>query len=118
VRTPIFIVSSDSEICVYATADEALASVESPDVEAGEYSMVFDAEGRPYNLVLERPTRYRRGWFLTSIELAPVRFEPLQSKPPYGDELRQLLVGRFPNVDPQSPLEELVSRAASELIVK
>lgn len=110
---PIFIVCADNEVLVYEEPQRALRYVESPDVESGEYTAVFDAKGGRFEFVVAEPTR--RTWFGTAIELTPVTFRALADTPTGADQLRAILLTQLAGAAPDAPLNELVSLAARKL---
>lgn len=114
-RPPIFILCADGELLAYSDPERALRYVESPDVEGGEYPTVFDADGLRLKLEPIEPTKTRKRWFITSITLTPVALRALEAQPTGADELRVLLLERFPDADPGIGLQDLVQRAVSAL---
>jgi hypothetical protein len=111
VKIPIIIVCADGELLVYEDPERALRFVESPDVESGEYPVVFDADGRRFKLDVVEPTRRKRGLFGTRIELTPVKFTALEVTATGADELRSILAKKLPSARPGAPLVELLKLA-------
>lgn len=123
-KLPIILRDSTGDLAVYRTPEEAEAHVESPDVEAGEYT-VWDAEGRrlafdvvPPASERGKPTSGKLAVGLSWVAVHPVKLrEAADSADPAA--LRTALLGglgRFGRhyADPleQPALEELIEEAA------
>lgn len=100
---------------MYTSKERALRYVESPDVDDGEYTAVFDSEGLRLRLVVSEPTKRKKGWFFTSIELGVVVLEQLEEEPSGSEELHSILASKLPDCPPGAGLESLVKRAVNEL---
>lgn len=111
-KPPIFILERNGDLSAYATAGEACASMESVDVEDGEYR-AFDAEGRVLRIEPEAPTRRGR-WSLT---LSPLSLVPGEEQPSGQEQLRAALMRALPD-PPATALAALVEHARRTLVGK
>jgi hypothetical protein len=121
-RAPIFIVSTNGDVSVHDSVAEAETSVESIDVEDGEYLAAYDADGRLLEFHVATPTK--RSHFLgsTAIVLTPVRLRPVDHVPAHEGDLRAALIAclehhgvSIPDATPLDPLEVLFQRHARAL---
>jgi hypothetical protein len=121
-RPPFFIVAANGDVSAYDSASHAEGSVESVDVEGGEYRAAYDADGRLLELFVETPTKRGRCWLLPwfeSIQLTPVRLRPLESDATHQHELRAALVTKIArlgiDVPAPAPFDTVVAHAVSLL---
>jgi hypothetical protein len=121
-RPPFFIVEANGDVSAYDSAAHAESSVESVDVEGGEYRAAYDADGRLLELFVETPTKRSKCWLVPwfeSIQLTPVRLRPLESDATHQHELRAALVTGLArlgiDVPALVPLDTVVAQAASSL---
>jgi hypothetical protein len=109
---PIFIFCRDGTLLVFASIEEAEASLESPDVESGEYDSGFDANGTRLAIEVTEPTRQTRFLGVTSLTLTPVKPRAISDHGAASGELRKLLASRLQ--DSSSDLATLVQRVAAK----
>ncbi|HKC60187.1 MAG TPA: hypothetical protein VKB92_08885 [Myxococcales bacterium] len=119
-RPPIFVVEVNGDITVHDSVGAAEGSVESVDVEDGEYRAAYDAAGRLLEFRVETPTK-RRKWtllpFVTEIELTPVRLIAAEPRPSHPSDFRAVLAAYLTwsgaDVANDAPLDALVACAES-----
>lgn len=112
---PIFVICENGDLLMFASAKEACAYAESPDVESGEYPAAYDAEGHRLVLEVLEPTRVHRGWFVESIQLTPVTIRAVSETPDGIDELRRVLMDKLANHTADVSLVDLVTEAQRAL---
>jgi uncharacterized protein with FMN-binding domain len=114
-RPPIFIVEVNGDVIACESAERAETTVESVDVEDGEYRAAYDADGRLLELRVSAPTKRSR-W---GIELTPVRLVAVEDEPRHGADLHAALVTALERigirVSDALSLDALVVRAYSAL---
>jgi len=113
--SPIFVLANDGELMMFESPERVTAYVESPDVEAGEYTGAFDAEGWKLILRVSEPTRRRRFLGIQTVGLTKVLLDyadpPENCPADLANDLRRAL-----NIDDTSiELAELVEQAQRKL---
>jgi hypothetical protein len=112
---PIFIACSDGDILAFASVAEAESALESPDVESGEFTGAFDADGTRLGIEVLEPTKTRRILGFTILTLSPVKIRPISAPKADANSLRRLLAARLGEESATSDLNDLVERAYREL---
>jgi hypothetical protein len=119
VIAPIFVVERNGDVAAYDSIVEACAAMESTDVEAGEYTAAFDAEGRALAVKVDSPTKRGRFLGLEWSQPTPAVIEALEERPSHQEELRSLLIAamriRGHAVESGIPLQDVVKSASKAL---
>src|SRR3954471_10861111 len=119
-RPPIFIVEINGDVTAYESVEAAESSVESVDVEDGEYQAAYDADGQLLELHVETPTKRRKCVllpFITGIGLTQVRLHPREQVASHQGDLRTALVSYLHRlgigVGDDETLDAIVHRTSS-----
>lgn len=117
-RAPVFVSCSDREVMAFESARQAAQFMESVDVENGEYTAAYDADGRRLRVKVSSPTKRSRLFWFEATVLSKVTVEPAEEHPSGGEELKATLVRVLPGASADEPLSALVARASRELMYK
>ena len=106
----IFLLEKNGDLSIYETVEEAESSMESPDIEAGEYARAFDADGNIYAISTEG-TIHESRW-----TLIPAPGILTLTNKNAALELHSLLKPWWPSAHPDNPtLQDLVACAIETL---
>jgi len=109
---PPLIVNEHGDISIYSDVDVMLCSLESIDVENGEYQ-VFDSEGRK----VELSATAEKVLFGLLIGDGKIGISKVEDEPTHADLLKKLLVAAILSqraaVDAELSLEELIKVASN-----
>lgn len=106
----IFLVERNGDISLYNTAAEAESSMESPDIEMGEYSKAFDQDGNVLSITTEGTIHTDRVSLIPRAGILTLTGENASS------ELYALLRQWWPSERADNPtLQELVTYAIETL---
>jgi hypothetical protein len=107
-----FILQSNGDIGMYSSISEAESSMESPDIEAGEYVRAFDENGNVYSIGTLGTQRI--GLSRRVLDIMPGILKPTGEEA--KAELRELLRSRLPESNGvNASLESLVAAAGAYL---
>ncbi len=106
----LFVVCRDGELLAFQSVADAVAYLESPDVEDGEFILAYDDVGTRMSIGVAEPTKRRRFLGLESLVLTAVLIEPASLVGAATDELRRTLASHLA-LDEKTPLAELVEAA-------
>ncbi len=111
-RPPIFVFSQNGDMDWHASVEDAESSVESPDVESGEYVAAFDSCGLRLAFEVSEPTKRRRIWFLTVVTPTPVLLKPLETVPSGRHDLERRLREKL-HIRDEVSLEDMIAHLTS-----
>jgi hypothetical protein len=91
-RPPFVLWIRDEDMAdVFASAEELVAYVESPDVDDDNYA-AFDSEGRLLELIVDRSGPLRRSKRFGWVAIEPVILRAGEPEPAHQEKLRRLLM--------------------------
>ncbi|HET8579281.1 MAG TPA: hypothetical protein VFO18_19445 [Methylomirabilota bacterium] len=117
-KPPIFVVARNGDILAFETPARVESYVESVDVEAGEYLLAYDSEGRLLSLLVETPTKRTSLLGFEVLGMRPVRLQAQEEQPSHADAMRSALSAALARISGASvepieamPSEELIEEA-------
>jgi len=95
IEPPVFVLDNDGWVGVYDSTEDALAHIESVDVEEGVFTAAYDSVGNPLTLALEDGADIKGRKTFFGFELSTpkeVVLRKAESEAKYPEQLKRILV--------------------------